>query len=566
MTRQRKYWCKWVLGAVLLAGSPVFLAESVLAQSSLFDTRVQDDEVATPTRLVPRVRTVVEYVQATITPEERRATESYHRAVAQLKNATNNEQREAIRRQLIQLFNQQFERDLQERRKKVDQLDARVQNLRDEVNRRQKAKGKIIDLQVRLIVNEANGLGFPKFATPQSINGTLRVRDGGKVLLGGSPYSETESLPGPGKARRPNDREFEDFLPPTDPIGQQPSRFRDESVPEPKPVRRPSALDPVESSRDPALNEAPSRNHPTIRESPVSPDDTPRLFRDPLRTIRGREVGNPVSPEQKNVPTFDSKTPSESRISSPDRVFDSRAEDDLGPLTLPNEPARREQPGELSSPRPSEPARRDQPDTIKLPDAGERSSPRPSEPARREQPDTIRLPDAEDPSPTEFLPNKPVDRVQPGTTTGDTESLPTNENLDHPVRDDTSIDSSSKYVPAGSPGDWPLVFVSLNMSNDVAADMTGILVSDDGLVLTAHPPYNEIPTTRVHHVWIGPAKFKAEVIDANVKQRYCLLRVDAVEVQETLGERFRSFTINPSKVPKSSEIRLDPPFSFCKRP
>jgi len=96
----------------------------------------------------------------------------------------------------------------------------------------------------------------------------------------------------------------------------------------------------------------------------------------------------------------------------------------------------------------------------------------------------------------------------------------------------------------------------LNISDDVAADMTGIIVAQEGLILTTHPPNNEIPTDREHHVIIDRHRFKAKVVYANVKSRYCLLSVDTLEVEKRLRERFRWFDIDHLETPANDELEM----------
>ncbi len=61
-----------------------------------------------------------------------------------------------------------FDKDMSSRETDLSQLEERLTKLRAQLDRRRKAKSEIIQLQIKLMVNEADGLGFS--GTP-AING-----------------------------------------------------------------------------------------------------------------------------------------------------------------------------------------------------------------------------------------------------------------------------------------------------------------------------------------------------------------------------------------------------------
>jgi hypothetical protein len=84
-----------------------------------------------------------------------------NQAIAQLKSAKNDAEKTAATNEISKLLEKSFQRDLAEREKHVSDVEARVKKLREQVEKRKKAKDEIISLRLKTIVNEADGLGFP---------------------------------------------------------------------------------------------------------------------------------------------------------------------------------------------------------------------------------------------------------------------------------------------------------------------------------------------------------------------------------------------------------------------
>jgi hypothetical protein len=53
-----------------------------------------------------------------------------------------------------------FDTDMMEREQRLAKLEERLKNLRAQLDRRKKAKSEIVDLEVKVLTNEAAGLGF----------------------------------------------------------------------------------------------------------------------------------------------------------------------------------------------------------------------------------------------------------------------------------------------------------------------------------------------------------------------------------------------------------------------
>lgn len=76
------------------------------------------------------------------------------------RDAADDQQKEAIKDQLSSILEDYFERDLQRRSSEIDTIEQRVQRLREQLEQRQQAKDEILQLQLKVLENEAAGLGF----------------------------------------------------------------------------------------------------------------------------------------------------------------------------------------------------------------------------------------------------------------------------------------------------------------------------------------------------------------------------------------------------------------------
>jgi DNA repair exonuclease SbcCD ATPase subunit len=74
-------------------------------------------------------------------------------------NAESN-QRETVLATLKQTLERYFDEDVNQRERDITQIEERVKNLREQLERRREKKQEIIDLQIKVAQNEAEGLGF----------------------------------------------------------------------------------------------------------------------------------------------------------------------------------------------------------------------------------------------------------------------------------------------------------------------------------------------------------------------------------------------------------------------
>jgi hypothetical protein len=93
--------------------------------------------------------------------EEIQEFEAFHRAVEKLKSAKSDADKTNATNEISKLLEKSFQRDLERREHEIAQVEARVKKLRDQIEKRKKAKDDILNLRLKTIVNEADGLGFP---------------------------------------------------------------------------------------------------------------------------------------------------------------------------------------------------------------------------------------------------------------------------------------------------------------------------------------------------------------------------------------------------------------------
>jgi len=84
----------------------------------------------------------------------------YRKAIKKLQAASSEEEKAGAMAELSTLLDRYFTADMKNREKNIVDLEARVQKLRAQLEKRQAAKEKIIKLQLQVLSNEAEGLGF----------------------------------------------------------------------------------------------------------------------------------------------------------------------------------------------------------------------------------------------------------------------------------------------------------------------------------------------------------------------------------------------------------------------
>lgn len=106
-------------------------------------------------------RTVIETQYVPLSKAELDEFRIYQAAVATLKSDEPADKKELARKQLFELLSVGFDRDLESRESDLKDLESRVQKLRGQLDKRKAAKQEIIDLRLKTIQNEAEGLEYP---------------------------------------------------------------------------------------------------------------------------------------------------------------------------------------------------------------------------------------------------------------------------------------------------------------------------------------------------------------------------------------------------------------------
>ncbi len=115
-----------------------------------------------------------------------------NRKAAKLRHAKTGDERSQIQSDLEKLLGGYFDKDMEIRQASLDDVKERVAKLESLLSKRQAAKKEIIDLQLKIMVNESEGLGFfsaPDAAQSGGFGGTLFDTGGGKYGMDGG-YGE----------------------------------------------------------------------------------------------------------------------------------------------------------------------------------------------------------------------------------------------------------------------------------------------------------------------------------------------------------------------------------------
>lgn len=126
------------------------------------DNLIFNAKVSQPVyRVIPKTRTVVEYITVQVSDDERTETVELNKLIETLKSSGPQAEKDTATKTLSGILEKQFNRDLERREKEVAELEERVKKLREQVTKRKEAKDDIIKLRLTTIANEAAGLGFP---------------------------------------------------------------------------------------------------------------------------------------------------------------------------------------------------------------------------------------------------------------------------------------------------------------------------------------------------------------------------------------------------------------------
>lgn len=86
------------------------------------------------------------------------------KAAEALRDAKSDETRDQAEDKLRELLSKYFHEDMKRREADLQQMESRLKKLQEQLARRHDKKDEIVDLQIKVLINEADGLGF--FSSP----------------------------------------------------------------------------------------------------------------------------------------------------------------------------------------------------------------------------------------------------------------------------------------------------------------------------------------------------------------------------------------------------------------
>ena len=87
-------------------------------------------------------------------------SDEIRQAAEALRDAEDEEAKEAATKKLTDLLDEYFKKDMARREQELKDLEDRLEKLRAQLDRRREKKREIVDLQLKVVMNEAEGLGF----------------------------------------------------------------------------------------------------------------------------------------------------------------------------------------------------------------------------------------------------------------------------------------------------------------------------------------------------------------------------------------------------------------------
>ena len=101
------------------------------------------------------------FMHGSATPGPRRELEArVAPLLKQLRQAEDDKQKKVIKAELSSILEDHFDKDMKRRLSQISSLEQRLKRLRDLCEQRQQAKEEIVQLQLKVVENEAAGLGF----------------------------------------------------------------------------------------------------------------------------------------------------------------------------------------------------------------------------------------------------------------------------------------------------------------------------------------------------------------------------------------------------------------------
>lgn len=152
-------WLAVVICAVVVAGGLSGLQIS-LAQDNPFSSNEPRERESRRVRKVERVEARTVVPDGVMSWTLRDSRNEIEQAAKALLDAEDDEAKATAERKLTELLNKYFEEDMERREQELAKVEERVKNLRELLAKRRKKREEIIDLQIKVLENEADGLGF----------------------------------------------------------------------------------------------------------------------------------------------------------------------------------------------------------------------------------------------------------------------------------------------------------------------------------------------------------------------------------------------------------------------
>jgi len=131
-------------------------------------------------------RSVPYTVRVALTDEEITQLHDYKNAIAKLRSdETNAEGKQQARQKLAEILKQLMTSDMATRTEEVKTLETRVLKLRTQFNKRQAAQAQIIDLRLKTIQNEIDGLGLNHLLHAEGVGVNSQFIPGGAMSVRG---------------------------------------------------------------------------------------------------------------------------------------------------------------------------------------------------------------------------------------------------------------------------------------------------------------------------------------------------------------------------------------------
>jgi hypothetical protein len=149
--------CRWVLAIAVVVGVGALFSPPARAQEP-WEERIEAPRVVIEEHMIDGQVVRIEREVGEKSPEQR--LQSAIEAFLQAKESENTEAQAEARKQLATTIENYFDADLQRRQQELEQVEMRVRKLRAQLEQRRAKKQELVDLQMQVILNEADGMRF----------------------------------------------------------------------------------------------------------------------------------------------------------------------------------------------------------------------------------------------------------------------------------------------------------------------------------------------------------------------------------------------------------------------